>query len=98
MATQHHRVFVSNPRSSSGDVDVVVRGKTRYYLIVPIAEDLFEIHFDGKYLGESGSLSGAERFINRGGADAPVLIQQPNGGLKMYKYKSPSSNPKKKKK
>ena len=98
---EFHRVNVTNPRPASGEAEVVVRGSAKYYLIVPVGEDLFEIHYGGKYLGESTSLSGAESFIQRGGASAPVLIQNPNGGYEMYTYNSPTpkkSNPKKKSK
>ena len=98
-ATKTHRVLATNPRSSSGEAGIVVRGPDKYYLIIPIDKDLFEIHFGGKYLGESSSLSGAESFIQRGSASAPVLIKNPSGGYEMFKYKSPTkSNPKKKRK
>lgn len=96
-ARKYHRVLATNPRSD--EAELVVRGGAKYYLIIPIGEELFEIHYGGKYLGESTSLSGAESFIKRGGASAPVLIQNPSGGYEMYKYNTPAkSNPKKGKK
>jgi hypothetical protein len=97
MAAKGHRVLVTNPDGEK----IVLRGIAKYYVIVPVGEELFEVHYGGKYLGESTSLSGAEKFIQRGGASAPVLIQNPNGGYEMYKhkYKAPAkSNPKKKSK
>ena len=89
-----HRVLVTNP----GGERIVLNGKAKYYEIIPVGKNLFEVHYGGKYLGESESLSGAEKFISRGGASAPVLIKNPNGGYEMYKYSTPKSNPPKKKK
>jgi flagellar biosynthesis GTPase FlhF len=85
-----HRVLVTNPDGE----EVVLRD--RCYIIIPVKDDLFEVHFRGKYLGESTSISGADKFIQRSGAAAPVLIKNPNGGYEMHKYKSPKANPKKK--
>ena len=88
MAVESYRILATNPRSSGGEEDFIVRGNSRYYLINPTDEGLFEISYGDRYLGESDSLKGAERFIARGGAQAPVLIAN-DGGYKMYKYKSP---------
>ena len=90
-APRGHRILVSNP----GGERVVLGGQAKCYVIVPL-EGILEIHYAGKYLGESISLSGAEKFIERGGGDAPVLIKNPNGTYKMHTYKSPKKNPKKK--
>ena len=91
------RIQVANPRGKNGEAEVIVRGREKYFLIIPIEAGLFEIHYGGKYLGESTSLSGANTFIQRGGANAPVLIKNPDGGYEMYHYKSPAKkNPQKK--
>jgi len=93
MAKKGHRVLITNPDGE----EIVLRGIAKYYVIVPVSEDLFEVHYKGKYLGESDTLEGAEKFIKRGGASAPVLIKNPNGGYEMRtnKYKSPSKSKKK---
>ena len=99
MATKKHRVLATNPKPKDGPPEVVVQdGTVKYYIICPVEEGLYEIYFGKAYLGESTSLKGAEQFLDRGGATAPVLIQNPNGGYTMYEYNRPSkSNPSKKK-
>src|SRR3990167_4020375 len=103
MQPKNHRVMVVNPRPRDGNAKTVIRSGQKFYLIKPISSELYEIYYNKKYLGESTSLSGVDRFIQRCWASAPVLIQNTNGGYEMYQYKSPviggeTKNPKKKSK
>ena len=97
MPSKKHKVLITNPMPREGHPDVVVKGiVAKGYIIVPIEAGLFEVYMGKQYLGEAETMAQVKKLITRDGADAPVLIQNPNGGYEMYSYKSPSSNPKKK--
>lgn len=94
-----HRVLITNPHPIGGKPDIVVKGVVaKGYIIVPIEAGLFEVYMGNKYLGEAESDAQIRKLIERDGADAPVLIQNTNGGYEMYSYTRPKSNPKKRKK
>ncbi len=96
MPSKKHKVLITNPLPRKGQPDVVVKGITaKGYIIVPIEASLFEVYMGKKYLGEAETMAQVKKLIKRDGADAPVLIQNPNGGYEMYSYNRPSSNPKK---
>lgn len=94
-----HRVLITNPHAIGGKPNVVVQGvKTQGYIIVPIEAGLFEVYMGNTYLGEAESDAQIRKLIERDGASAPVLIQNPSGGYEMYSYSRPTGNPKKKRK
>ena len=98
MPSKKHKVLITNPLPSEGQPDVVIKGiVAKGYIIVPIEASLFEVYMGKKYLGEAETMSQVKKLIKRDGADAPVLIQNPNGGYEMFSYNRPSSNPKKRK-
>ena len=99
MAAKKYKVLITNPVSEGGHPDVVIKGVVvKGYIAVPVEAGIFEVYYGKKYLGEAITKSQIKQLIERDGADAPVLIQNPNGGYEQmpFKYKSPSSNPKKK--
>lgn len=96
MPSKKHKVLITNPLPREGQPDVVVKGiVAKGYIIVPIEASLFEVYMGKKYLGEAETMAQVKKLIKRDGADAPVLIQNPNGGYEMFSYNRPSSNPKK---
>jgi hypothetical protein len=99
MPPRKHRVLITNPQPIGGKPDMVVKGVVaKGYIIVPIEAGLFEVYMGNKYLGEAEGDAQIRKLIERDGASAPVLIQNPNGGYEMYSYTRPTGNPKKKRK